>query len=245
MSTTAGARIEQEFAALTAACLRGLPLTIVKTYKREAPDFLVETPSGAIGIEVTEVQPMPRHPSFSSPVGESAFLAACVARAEEIYMDYLVADPVKVSTYPWRMERSREHKERMATELAEFVHNNSSAAKPVANFDRHDGVPEGFSVVNIQSGTGPWVSWDAWDIHLDDIYSQIGARIVDKNARLPAYRTNLPGIPMWLLLFSSIDGVRGVPLPADIHAKSFPFDFDRVFFYAALSGSVEELRKAD
>ncbi|MFZ0886125.1 MAG: hypothetical protein WAN14_22180 [Candidatus Acidiferrales bacterium] len=245
MTTTAAARTERELAALTAACLRGLPLTINKTYKREAPDFLVETPTGPIGIEVTEVQPMPRDPSFSSPAGESAFQADCVARSEEIYMDYLVADPVKVSTYPWRMERSRKHKECMATELAEFVYKNSSAANPVANFDRHDGVPEGFSVVNIQAGTGPWVSWDAWAIHLDDIFSQIGARIADKNARLPTYRANLPGTPVWLLLFSSIDGVRGVPLPADIHAKRFPFDFDRVFFYAALSERVEELRRAD
>lgn len=241
----ADAQTEEEMAALVAACLRGLPLHPDKIVKREAPDFLVETPSGPIGIEVTEVQTMPRDLSFSSPVGESAFRADRVARAEEIYMDYLVAEPAKVSTYPWRMKRSREHKDRMATELAEFVHKNSSAAKPVANFDRHDGVPEGFSVVNIQSGTGPWVSWDAWAIHLADIFSQIGARIAGKNARLPMYRANLPSVPMWLLLFSSIDGVRGVPLPADIHAKKFTFDFDRVFFYAALSERVEELQQAD
>jgi hypothetical protein len=245
MITTAAARTEQELAALTAACLRGLPLTINKTYKREAPDFRVETPTGPIGIDVTEVQPMPRSPSFTSPVGESAFHADCVARAEKIYMGYPEAAPVMVATYPWRTVRSREHKRRAAKELAEFVHKNRGAANPVANFDRYDGVPEGFSVVNIQARAGSWVSWDSWAIHLNDIFAQVGTRIADKNARLPTYRANLPGVPMWLLLYSSIDGVRGVPMPADIHAKRFPFDFNRVFFYAALSERVEELRRAD
>lgn len=79
---------------------------------------------------------------------------------------------------------------------------------------------------------------------LDGIQQSLGTRIAAKNELLPSYRANLPGSPIWLLLYSCSEVSRRIEIPHGIENWAFPFDFDRVFFFSTLSGRVVELRRA-
>jgi hypothetical protein len=58
------------------------------------------------------------------------------------------------------------------------------------------------------------------------------------------HRANLPaGAKLWLLLFSRVTVARSVPIPAGIGKWTFPFDFDRVFWFACLENRVVEFQR--
>jgi hypothetical protein len=81
-------------------------------------------------------------------------------------------------------------------------------------------------------------------VTFDGIYTQLAKRIASKDALLPTYRTNLPNVPIWLLLYSCWEVARSVPMPSGIREWTYPFGFDRVFFFAASSQCVEEIHPA-
>jgi hypothetical protein len=209
----------------------------------EEPDFRIETETGTVGIELTEVLPPPRNESFSSPVAEEDLHKSVVEIAE---LDYGTAGglAVKVRTYFWNIERVKNRKWEMAHALAGFVKSHRGEANTVATFTRRDKLPEGFGVISIDSNPGPWWSGEGVENTFEGIYQQLAARIAAKNKLLPTYRANLPNSPIWILLYSCAGVSRGVHMPYGISEWSFPFDFDRVFFFASLSGSVEEIRRA-
>lgn len=234
---------EIETRALSAALLAGFPMPNGEVVPSEEPDFRIETETGTLGIELTEVLPPPRNESFSSPVAEEDLHKSVIEIAEK---DYRMAGglPVKVSAFFWDIERARNKKREMADGLVDFVRSNCALANPIFMTDRRNRLPDGFSVVSIDSNPGPWWSGEGVGNTVEGIYQQLAARIAAKNKLLPTYRANLPNSPIWLLLYSCVGVSRGVHMPYGISEWSFPFDFDRVFFFASLSGSVEEIRRA-
>jgi hypothetical protein len=79
---------------------------------------------------------------------------------------------------------------------------------------------------------------------VDGIRQQVATTIESKNKLLSRYQANLPDSPIWLLIYSCAEVSRGVPMPRGIGGWTFPFGFERVFFYAGLDQAVEEIRKA-
>jgi hypothetical protein len=52
-------------------------------------------------------------------------------------------------------------------------------------------------------------------------------------------------IRIWLLLYSRVTVSRSIPVPYGIEEWSFPFEFDRVFWFASLENRVVEIRRAE
>jgi hypothetical protein len=234
---------ERELRAFYAACQAGLPIRANSVDARgENPDLRVTTPTGIVGIELSEILPLPRNPSFNSPVAEASLQEDSVRLAEQIYCGAKDAIPVRVTVYPWSVERTRNRKRKMANALANFVKEHGHEATPVKLFERLDGIPEGFGVVNICAGPGPWQSGQSTVATFDGIYTQLAIRIAEKNELLPTYRANLPNAPIWLLLHSCWEVARSVPMPHGIREWSQPFCFDRVFFFAASSDCIEGIQ---
>lgn len=235
---------QRELRAFAAACEAGLPIMPLDVDSSDKPDLRVSTATGMVGIEVSEVLPLARNPSFNSSLAEARNHEASVRLAEQTYYEDEDATPVNVTAYPWNIERTRNTKRAMADELARFVKAHCHEATPVKTFGRVCGLPEGFGVVSICSIPGPWFSGQSVSVSLDDIYSQLADRIASKDTLLPTYRANLPNTPIWLLLYSCWEVARSVPMPGTIREWAYPFGFDRVFFFASSSQCVKEIRRA-
>jgi hypothetical protein len=241
---------EREMRALAAACKaerNPLPLPAGKWIPGERPDFQIESADGTLGVEVAELMPPPASESFNSPLAEYGQRETTMRTAERIYFSDRDASPVKVSASFWRVERSKNASRQvrvMAEGLAAFVRAHCHEADPVENFSWRSELPPGFGVIQIVAGPGAWGTWGYSGITPDGIKVQLGARIAEKETRLPGYRAKLPDSPLWLLLYSTWDMTRGVPMPHGIADWAFPSGFDRVFFYAAQNDCVEELRRA-
>lgn len=210
----------------------------------EEPDFKLQTATGIVGIEVTELLPPAGSDSFSSPLAEKSLHEEVVKIAEQEYNRTPGAIPVRVQTYLWNVDGRKFDKRVMARALVEFVRSHRGQATPVATFSRRDNLPEGFGVISISATSGPWFAGESGGLTVSQIYQQIAARISAKNELLPTYRSNLPNSPIWLLIYSCKEVSRGVPMPHGFAEWTFPFEFDRVFFFSGLSGKVEEIRKS-
>ena len=212
----------------------------------EKPDFKIETRTGIVGIEVTELMPAPKVDSFSSPLAEVDWLEKLMAQAERQYIRVPGAIPVEVSAFFRKPDAGKYDKPTMVRGLIDFVLKHRHEAKPVANFSWRPDLPEGFSHIQICArAERPWHGHKETSQHLDDIKKWLGERIRIKNKAVTTYRTNIPNAPIYLLVFSCMGVSRGVFMPFKIEEVPYPFDFDRVFFYAALdSPAVVEIRKA-
>lgn len=81
---------------------------------------------------------------------------------------------------------------------------------------------------------------------LSDIRATLARSISEKDSLLPAYRKNLgPGARVWLLLYTTAEVSRSMPIPFGIEQWRFPFGFDRVFWFASLEGTYVEILAAD
>ncbi len=236
-------KMDRELRAFAAACDAGLPITPLDVAAADKPDLRVLTAGGPIGIELSEVLPLPRNPTFNSSVAEAASHEASVRLAEQIYYKNKNAMQVEVTTYPWDVERTRSIKRNMGDELATFVQAHCHEATPTKTFARLHGIPDGFGVVSIHAGPGSWFAEQSVGVTLGGIYVQLANRIADKDALLSTYRGNLPNTPIWLLLFSCWEVARSVSMPHGIREWTYPFGFDRVFFHAASSQCVEEIHR--
>jgi hypothetical protein len=223
----------------------GFPLPSGGLIDREEPDFQIDTGSGSLGIEVTAVNPPPRHPSFNSPLAEQDKYEEVIRAAESNYTRTPGALPVKVTAYPWEIERARGMEREMVRELVHFVRVHSHEATPVATFERRDQLPRGFGVVSIAAGRERWFSGASGSLTGAAIYQELSLRISEKNRRLAAYRRNLPSVPIWLLLYSGAAVSNAIEIPYGIEKWHPHFEFDRIFLFAALSGRVVEIPKAN
>jgi hypothetical protein len=99
---------QRELRAFSAACDAGLPIFAERVDAAgEEPDLRVWTKNGLVGIEVSEVMPLPRNASFNSSLAETIHHEDSVSLAERMYYANQNALPVKVTTYPWEIERTK------------------------------------------------------------------------------------------------------------------------------------------
>jgi hypothetical protein len=211
----------------------------------EEPDFRIVTESGVVGVELSEIMPLPRSNSFSSPVAEEHLREEIIRTAEHEYYSTPGAVPVKLSAFFWNIERGKNKKREMVERLVSFVKSHCHEAAPVSNFGRRTHQLDCFNMISIDSSPGPWWGGGSSGNTFESIQQQFASRIEAKSKLLPRYRANLPNSPIWLLLFSCAGVARGVAMPHCISEWSFPFEFDRLLFYASLDGSVEEIHKAN
>lgn len=215
---------------------------IGQTEDFEEPDFKIQTASGLVGLEVTELLPLPNHGSFNSPLAEKSYCKEVVQLAEREYYRAPDAIPVKVTVHFWHVDRRKHSIRDLAHSLADFVGTHYDSANGIANYNRRH-LPEGFGAASIALGPEAWFCGGSMTITLDGIRAQLAARIRDKNAKLPMYRSNVPNAPIWLLIYSGDEIMRGVPMPHGIEEWAFPFDFDRVLFFQTGSNEIREIRR--
>jgi hypothetical protein len=230
-----------ELRCLEAARCAGAPIPNGEVELREEPDFALATETGIVGIEVTELLPPVSGDAFSSPLAQKDFQDRVVDLAEREYNRTPGALPTKVLVYFWNPEGKIYDKRAMALSLVAFVKAHRDEAVPIKTFSWRPDLPEGFAVIQIIAESRPWTSGESIHMTVDGIYQQLAERIRAKNQRLPEYRANLPGSQIWLLIYSGVSVSRGVHMPHGIGDLRFPFGFDRVLFYSALSNKVEDI----
>ena len=211
----------------------------------EEPDFTFDTPTGALGIELSEVL----RPASSNcgilPVAEESFHREIVETAQQTYYAISNVQPVHVSVYFTNARGKRRDKRKMADALAEFVKAEIHRATPAVTFERKY-APDGFDSVTIVAEPNPidWWSGEGGGIALGDIRPQVEARISEKDKLVQTYRANLPDdAQVWLLLYTGVTVARNMPIPHDIETWHIPFTFDRVFWFTSLEGQFVEIRR--
>jgi hypothetical protein len=148
-----------------------------------------------------------------------------------------------VNVYFSNPRGQRQNKQQLVNELLEAVRQNRHRANPAVVL-KGDELPEGFDHILITDEPRKWWCGEAGGIHLAEINPEIVAKIAAKNPLVPRYRVNLPsGAGLWLLLFSRVTVARSLPIPAGIEEWKFPFDFDRVFWFACLENRVAEFQR--
>jgi hypothetical protein len=230
---------------LTAARPAGAPIPMGEL-PGEVPDFRIQTPTGILGVEVSEVLRPASTNDGILPVAEESFHQSIMLGAQEICRKTGEA-PVHVVAYFSRAKGEKQDKRRLTESLVECVAANRHRANPAVVLKDSE-LPEGFDHILINTintaGSGDWWSGEGGGIELSQIRTQLASCISAKNKLVPAYRANLPkGGSVWLLLYSRPTVARSVPIPYGIEQWGFPIDFDRVFWYACLENQVVEIRE--
>jgi hypothetical protein len=229
--------------ALTAAREAGAPIPTGESAGEE-PDFRFLTPNGVLGIEVSEVL-RPASTNFGiSPVEAESFHQAILLKAQEEYQA-TNAVPTRVSVYFSPARGKRQDKRQLIDALVNAVTRNRYRAKPAVVLKGGD-LPEGFDHILITAESGEWWSGEGGGITLSEIRTEIADKIAAKNKLASRYRANLPtGAQVWLLLYSRVTVSRSVPIPFGIEEWRFPFEFDRVFWFASFENGVVEIQRAE
>lgn len=229
---------------LAAARKAGVPIPSGETPDEE-PDFRFNDEVPALGIELSEVL----RPASSNhgilPVEQESFHNEIMTKAQQNYYDRSNAKPVHVSVYFTNTRGGKRNKGELTLALTEFVKANVDRTNPFMSFYRPE-TPGGFDSIFIRAESRDWWCGEGGGYHLDDIRPQLAARIESKDKLVPTYRTNLPtGAGVWLLLYTGVTVARSMMIPHGIEAWTFPFRFDRVFWFAALEGRFAEIQKAE
>jgi hypothetical protein len=209
--------------------------------QREEPDFLITNENGSIGLEVTELL-RPAKDGERRPVAEESRHNQVVQKAEQLYRSMANAKPIKVSVgFNYGIEYDQKE---MALALATFVLSRCHLASPGVIF--YDDLPALFFFIRLSS-IDPDTAWwggEAGGYTVTDIYEELALRIAAKNNKLPSYRTNLPGIPIWLLIYTGVAVSRSMSIPYGLEQWKQPFGFDRVIFFACLDRTFSEILPA-
>src|ERR1700739_3682475 len=80
----------------------------------ETPDFRIKGETATVGIELTELLPLPRNDSFNSTLAEESLRRDVVRLAEEDYYRTPGVTAVKVTVYFWDVERGKNRTGEMA-----------------------------------------------------------------------------------------------------------------------------------
>jgi hypothetical protein len=207
----------------------------------EAPDFNFRTDTGMLGIEVTELVRPASSNGGIPPLAEEAAHQRIIEQAQKDYYNAKDANPAKVVTYFAGARGRRLNVNVMARTLSDFVRANIHRANPVIGFSQGD-VPEGFGPMSITSEFSDWWGGESGGYTISEIREQLAVRIKAKNELLPTYRAKLGnGAQVWLLIYSTVAVSRSMSIPHGINEWRFPFDFDRVFWFAGLEGEVVEI----
>jgi hypothetical protein len=234
---------EMEQRALTAARKVGAPIPTGELAGEE-PDFRFLTPNGTLGIEVSEVLRPASTNHGISPVEAESFHQAIMLKAQEKYQVTNTA-PVRVNVYFSPAKGKKQDKRQLIDALVDAVIRNRNRANPAVVLKGSE-LPEGFDHILITAESGEWWSGEGGGITLSEIRTEIADKIAAKNKLVSRYRTNLPtGAQAWLLLYSRVTVSRSVPIPFGIEEWRFPFEFDRVFWFASLENKVVEIQRAE
>jgi hypothetical protein len=228
--------------ALTAAREAGAPIPTGESAGEE-PDFRFLTPNGALGIEVSEVLRPASTNDGISPVEAEAFHQAILLKAQE---QYQATNPVptRVSVYFSPARGKRQNKRQLIDALVDAVARNREKANPAVVLKGNE-LPDGFDHILVTAESGEWWSGECGGITFSEIRTEIADKIAAKNKLVLRYRANLPtGAQVWLLLYSRVTVSRSVPIPLGIEGWKFPFEFERVFWFASLEGSVVEIHRS-
>lgn len=234
---------EMEQRALTAARKAGAPIPPSEVASEE-PDFTFHTSGGVLGIEVSEILRPASSNKGILPAEAEAFHQTILLKAQEAYQG-TNAVPTRVSVYFSRARGKKQDKHHLIKSLVDCVMLNRHRANPAIVL-KGDEVPDGFDHILITAESGEWWCGECGGIGLSEIRAEIAAKIAAKNALVSRYRANLPtGAQLWLLLFSRVTVSRSVPIPSGIEDWKFPFEFNRVFWFACLENEVVEIQRAE
>ncbi len=246
MATSVGAipsveKKEAERRVLIAARKAGAPIPEGEVAGEE-PDFRFQTAADALGIEVSEIM----RPASSNhgilPAEAEAFHQSIMQKAQQIFRK-TSSGPTRVNVYFSNPRGKKQNKQQLINRLVESVQAHRHRANPAVVLKGEE-LPEGFDHILITDESTEWWCVEAGGIHLSEIHPEVAAKIAAKNPLVSRYRANLPsGAKLWLLLFSRVTVARSVPIPAGIGEWKFPFDFDRVFWFACLENRVVEFRR--
>jgi hypothetical protein len=205
----------------------------------EEPDFRFHNGGAPLGIELSEIM----RPASSNhgilPAEAEAFHGRIMRTAQEAFQK-MSNLPSFVSVYFSNPRGQKQKGEQLTKLLVEAVQRHRHHANPAVVLKREE-LPEGFDHILITDDSREWWCGEAGGVNLSEIYSECATKIASKNPLVPRYRANLPaGAQLWLLLFSRVTVARSVPIPAGIEQWEFPFDFDRVFWFASLENRVVE-----
>jgi hypothetical protein len=234
---------ERERRVLDAARKAGAPIPVGEIAGEE-PDFSFQTPTGVLGIEISELL----RPASSNhgilPAEAEAFHQGIMLAAQKTFQKTNTA-PTRVNVYFSNPRGKKQDKGQLTKSLVECVAANRDRANPAVVLKGSE-LPEGFDHILITDDEpGEWWCGEGGGITLSEIPIEISAKIAAKNKLLPAYRANLStAAQVWLLLYSRVTVARSVPIPHGIEEWKIPFDFERVFWFACLENKVVEFQKA-
>lgn len=235
---------EMEQRALAAARKAGAPIPTGEVAGEE-PDFRFHTPVGVLGIEVSEVLRPASTNEGILPVEAETFHQSIMLKAQEMYQETNAGRPTRVSVYFSRARGKKQDKHHLINSLVDCVARNRHWANPAVALKGNE-LPEGFDHILITAESGQWWCGECGGITLPEVRTEIAAKIAAKSELVPRYRANLPkGAQIWLLLFSRVTVSRSVPMPHGIEEWKFPFEFDRVFWFACLENEVVEIQRAE
>lgn len=228
---------------LAAARKAGVPIPTDET-PGEEPDFRFNDEVPALGIELSEVLRPASSNHGIMPVEQESFHKEIITKAQHKYYDVPDAKPVHVSVYFTNTRGEKGDKGELAVALTEFVRTNVHRASPFVSFYRPE-TPDGFDSIVISPESRDWWCGEGGGYSVDDIRPQLAARIRSKDKLVLTYRANLPaGARVWLLLYSGVTVARSMMIPHGIGAWTFPFRFDRVFWFTDLEGRFAEISRS-
>jgi len=240
-ATIAGTRkrVERAYLELARAWYPAFPSGALT--ESEAPDFLVPTPEGQLGFEVTQLFQRPSNSAFAPRQVES-FREWVIRRAEEIY-SLSGNPPVDVNAYFSVRPAEKQRKEHLAQTFSEFVRANYPEDGKVLNFREGkptSTLPSGLGAVSIAR---PWLGgsrrWFAGGVGETKLltYELLAEAISSKNPLVARYRARASKV--WLLIAVDIFPFSAsFSIPAEVEAWSFGYEFDQVLLLSRQESKV-------
>jgi hypothetical protein len=210
----------------------------------EEPDFRFQTVTGSLGVDVSELL----RPACTNhgilPLEQETFHAKILDAARR-ECEKRGLPSLRVHVYFTNPRGKKQDRRKLTQSLVDIVVTNYEKAQPAWS-QSGQVLPDDFQHVLIVRDDDPWWwSPTAGGISLSQIPMHLASCIAAKEAKLSAYRQNLPiGAEVWLLLHSGVTVARSVEVPHGINEWRFPFEFDRVFWFSFLGPEFVEIRRA-
>ena len=210
----------------------------------EAPDFILNTDTGSVGLEVTELH-IENDGGKIAPTQRQSIVRDVVARALQRYQQ-LTSTPTYVSIqFSTSSRLLKLDRIDTARALADFVASNLPATGTSSEVRIPLQHPLQPTVQSVRIWAGTPVTRSQWTAPLAGWVSPLSQDIVQravdqKAARLPAYRARTSTV--WLLVATAGDGPSQYFEPDPMfHPSSIVSPFDRTFLLCQFQGTVVEL----
>jgi hypothetical protein len=196
---------------------------------REEPDFLLNVETGTIGLEICKL--------LDPGLKESR---EAQRRAARIAQRALGPDPIYVFL-GWRSNdfdpRNTARAGQQIPDAVRLVTGGMPAWEALKRVGLDDLLDDLIVSPNERTHVGGLNMYEVGAGH-----ARIQAALSSKEEKLPKYKSELPGAPMWLLLASGIDC--SDVLASGVGDKVFTSGFDQVFILSWMEDELRELRVA-